>query len=107
LFSLWSVQAYACAELGGVVGVCPVVQYGVLGAEGRGVLPPLEQKSEILAPGVAGHGFLALSRAWALRMGITGLFPLSRDSFVVRSGTVHRLPPASLEVWAGGALRVY
>jgi hypothetical protein len=107
LFSLWSLQAYACARLASVVGVCPVFQYGRLHAEGRGVQPPLEQTSEILAPGLAAHGLLPLSGAAGLRFGVTGLFPLSHDVFVVRDGLVHRLPRASLELSVGGAFRVF
>jgi hypothetical protein len=103
LFSLWSLQASACAGLGSVVGVCPVLQYGVLRAEGRGVAPRLEQSSAIVAPGLAVQGSFAFSTRTLARVALTGLLPLSRDVFVVRDGLVHRLPRASFELSVGGA----
>jgi hypothetical protein len=102
-FSLWSVQASACAGLGSVVGVCPVFQYGVLRAEGRGVAPRLEQESALAVPGLAVQGSVALSTRTSARVALTGLLPLSRDVFVVRDGLVHRLPQASFELSVGGA----
>jgi hypothetical protein len=107
LFSFWSLQAYACATLREVAGLCPVFQYGVLRAVGRGVAPRLEQSSAVLAPGLTLQGSFSLAAGTSVRIGLTGLFPLSRDAFVVREGTVHRLPPASFELSVGGATRVF
>jgi hypothetical protein len=107
LFTLWSLQASACVALGNVASVCPVFQYGMLRAKGRGVAPPLEQSSTLAAPGLAAQGTLALSARTLARVGLSALLPLSRDVFVVREGTVHRLPWASFELSVGGATRAF
>ena len=106
-FSLWSVQVYGCGEVGTMIAVCPLFQYGVLHGEGRGAEPTLEQWSRIYAPGVAVLGSYSLSQASSARVALTGLFPLLHDVFVVRDGEVHSLPPISAELSLGIVTRVF
>jgi hypothetical protein len=107
LFSLWSMQVYGCAELGPIVAVCPLFQYGVVHGEGRGAEPTFEQSSRIYAPGLAVLGSYALSPGSSARVALTGLSPISRDVFVVSEGEVHRVPPISVELSLGVLLRVF
>jgi hypothetical protein len=107
LFSLWSLQGYACGVLVAGLDVCPLFHYGVLRGEGRGVTPRLEQVSRVYAPGAAVLGSYSLARRILARAGASVLFPVARDSFVVRNGLVHRSPRASFEFSLGIATRAF
>jgi hypothetical protein len=107
LFSLWSAQVYACAEIRTTIAVCPLFQYGVVHAEGRGAEPTLEQWSRIYAPGLAVLGSYSLSQGSSARVALTGLSPLFHDIFVVQEGEVHRIPPISIELSLGIVMGVF
>jgi hypothetical protein len=105
-FTLWSAEVYGCAAFG-AMAVCPLFQYGVLHGTGRNVVPTLEQSSRIYAPGAALLGSLGVTRSTEARLGLAGLFPLSRDVFTVQDGKVHEVPSVSLEVSLGAATRAF
>jgi hypothetical protein len=106
-FTLWSIQGYACGVLGAGIEACPVFQYGLLSGEGRGVTPRLEQVSRVYAPGATVLGSYALARGTLARAGLSAVFPLGRDVFVVRDGVLHRTPRASFELSLGVATRAF
>jgi hypothetical protein len=105
-FTLWSAEVYGCAAVG-AMAVCPLFQRGVLHGAGRNVVPTLEQSSRIYAPGAALLGSLIVARSTEARLGLTGLFPLSRDVFTVQDGRVHEVPSVSVEVSLGATTRVF
>jgi hypothetical protein len=105
-FSFWSAQVYGCAAVG-KMAVCPLFQYGVLRGQGRNVEPALEKASVIYAPGATVLGSLLLSRRTEARIGLTGLFPLTRDVFTVREGRVHDVPSVSVELSLGVVTRAF
>lgn len=106
-FSLWTVQGFACGVLGAGLELCPVFQYGTLHGEGRRVAPRLEQLSRVYAPGAAALGSYALARSFLARAGFLAIFPLNRDTFVVRDGVLHRTPRVSFELSLGVATRAF
>jgi hypothetical protein len=105
-FTLWSAEVYGCAAVG-AMAVCPLFQYGVLRGTGRNDVPTLEQSSRIYAPGAALLGSLRVARSTEARLGLTGLFPLTRDVFTVQDGRVHEVPPVSVEVSLGATTRAF
>jgi hypothetical protein len=106
-FTLWSLKAYACGSIVPSIAVCPLFQFGVLSGEGRGVSPRLDQRSFVSAPGAALLGSYAVSSRTEGRLGLSALFPVNRDVFIVREGPVHRIPAASFEVSLGAATRAF
>lgn len=102
-FSFWSLDVHACGQLQLTVplAVCPTFRAGSLRGQGRRVQPALTQESRLLAPGLTMLSLPALSRRFSAVLGLSALFPLERDIFVVHAGPVHQVPAFSLELSAG------
>jgi hypothetical protein len=67
----------------------------------------LEQRSTLLAPGGAVFGRLTVAKDVVAVAGVSGLFPLSRDQFVVNAGQVHEIPAFSLQAQLGLEIRAF
>jgi hypothetical protein len=104
-FTFWSVQGYGCGTLGFRIDVCPLFHFGVLVGKGRGVEPPLTQVSHVYAPGATVRGAYPVSGSFEARAGLTALFPVDSDVFIVRAGEVHRIPRTSFQFFLGLSTR--